>query len=289
MSKRSYNTMELTSKEVQERIRKEGVDIILIPVGSHEMHGYHCPLGCDSYQALYIANNAAQKANVLSTPVVWSGYSPHHMHHPGEGVGTISLRGETLRRVLYDIAMSALYTGFNKIIYVNYHGSNIKVMDELMRKIKYETGVFVACYQHSLERGYGLFQDIIDILPKDVPPAWHSGQCETSLLLSCVPELVKMDLAVSDTAHAPARLTEAFNKIDGTITVEFQGAENIAIPMEHDEYCDTATIGNPFRATKELGDKLMERMINHLADFIEEVKKMKSELKIDRQQCHMAW
>jgi creatinine amidohydrolase len=288
MPKKSYNTMELTSQEIQEKIRA-GVDICLVPVGSHEMHGYHCPVGCDSYQALAVAEGAAAKANVLTTPVVWLGYSPHHMHHAGEGVGTLSSRGETLRRVLYDIAMSLIYTGFNKIIYVNYHGSNIKVMDELMRKIKYETGAFVACYQHSLERGHELFHDIIEKLPKDVPPAWHSGQCETSLLLSICPDLVKMDRAVRDTAHAPKRLTNAFNKTDGTITVEFQGAENIAIPMEHDEYCNSATIGDPFRATKELGDELMRRMVNHCADFIEEVKKMQSVLKVERDACHTAW
>ena len=288
MANVSYNTMELSTQEVRERM-KAGVDIILIPVGSHEMHGYHLPLGTDAYQALAVAEGAAEKANVLTTPVVWCGYSPHHMHMPNEGTGTISAQGETLRRVLFDIALSMIYHGFNKIVYVNYHGSNIKVMDEILRKVKYETGAFVACYQHSLERGYQLFQDIIEKLPKDVPPAWHSGQCETSLVMSCRPELVKMDRAVRDTAHAPARLTDAFNKEDGTITVEFQGAENIAIPMEHHEYCDSATIGDPFRATKELGDELMRRMIDHCADFIEEVKKMKAEITIDRSACQRAW
>lgn len=124
-----------------------------------------------------------------------------------------------------------------------------------------------------------LLKDIIDTLPKDVPPAWHSGQCETSLIMDCEPELVKMELAVADTAHAPAYLGPKFFKNDGYPHVTFEGAENITIPMDHNEYCDTATIGNPHRATPELGAALMRRMVDHLAGFVEEVKKIQVKVK----------
>ncbi len=283
----SYNMMELTTQEVRERIDES--DVVLVPTGSNEMHGFHLPLGADSYQALTIASRAAAKSNALHTNVVWHGYSPHHLHRPEEGTGTIMLTGETFRRVLYDIARSLIYHGFSKIVYVNYHGSNIKVMDEVMRRIRYETGAFVACYQHSLERQYQLFQDIIDELPTDVPPAWHAGQCETSVVMECAPaHTIKMDRAVSDTAHAPAYLGPAFSKVDGTPGVEFQRTENITIPMEHHEYCDTATIGDPFRATKELGAALVGRMVDHLADFVTEIRKI--EVKIpDRDWPERAW
>jgi creatinine amidohydrolase len=282
----SYCTMELTSQEIMERLKE--TDICLVPIGSHEMHGYHLPLGCDSYQALTIATRAAAKANVLSTNVVWTGYSPHHVHNMGEGVGTITLSGETLRRVLYEIAKSLIYAGFNKIIYVNYHGSNIKVMDEVLRRIRYETGAFVAAYCHSLERDHKLFKDIIDTLPKDVPPAWHSGQVETSVVMDCAPHLVKMERAVRDTAHAPAWLGPKFAKDDGAPHVMFEDAENIFIPMEHNEYCNTATIGDPFRATPELGARIVGRMVDHLASFCEEVKKIKVEIKT-RDNSFRAW
>ncbi|HBL35298.1 MAG TPA: creatinine amidohydrolase, partial [Firmicutes bacterium] len=41
----------------------------------------------------------------------------------------------------------------------------------------------------------------------------------------------------------------------GSGMVTFMGAENIWVPMEHHEYSDTATIGNPLRASKEKGEK----------------------------------
>jgi creatinine amidohydrolase len=42
--------------------------------------------------------------------------------------------------------------------------------------------------------------------------------------------------------------------------------------MEHHEYCDTAVIGNPFRATKDKGLAIFERMAAHLADFVAAVR-----------------
>ena len=66
-----------------------------------------------------------------------------------------------------------------------------------------------------------------------------------------------------------------FTKKDGSGFVTFQGAENIWVPMEHHEYSDTATIGNPFRASREKGEKYFEIASKALAAFIEEVKKFK--------------
>jgi creatinine amidohydrolase len=43
--------------------------------------------------------------------------------------------------------------------------------------------------------------------------------------------------------------------------------------MEDPEHSDTLTIGNPFRGSKEKGLKYFEHSANHLAAFLEEVKK----------------
>lgn len=276
MAKRIYNIMELTAIELAERLKE--CDIVLIPCGSHERHGMHLPLGCDSYQALEISKLAAQKAEVLHTAPLWMGYSPHHMRRPNEGTGTITLRGETLRRLYYDVTKSLVYHGFNKIVYVNYHGSNIKVLDDVLRRLRYETGALIAVYQHSLERDLRLVKDIIKGLPEDTP-GWHASEAETSIMMAYYPDLVKMESAVKDSAHAPMWLSDKFKKKDGTSTVEFEDAENIWMPMDHYEYSDSATIGNPFAATREEGVALVERMATHLSHFVAEIKKIKVEIK----------
>jgi creatinine amidohydrolase len=48
--------------------------------------------------------------------------------------------------------------------------------------------------------------------------------------------------------------------------------------MEHHEYCDTAVIGNPFRATKEKGLAMFDRMAKHLTDYVNEVRKGEVEI-----------
>ena len=88
-----------------------------------------------------------------------------------------------------------------------------------------------------------------------------------------------MDRANAHTAHAPAILGEAFAKTDGVPTVIFQGTENIFIPMEHHEYVEDATIGDPHLASVEKGEKIYEAASDNLRDFIYEVQKMKVEIK----------
>jgi creatinine amidohydrolase len=277
----TLNLMEMTALDVEAYLKRD--DIVLIPTGSNERHGRHLPLGCDSFQALEIASRAAKKEKAVYTGVVWMGYSPHHMRRPGEGTGTITLRGDTYRALYYDIAKSLIYHGFNKLIFVNYHGSNIKVTDEVFRRIRYETGAFVAMYQHSLERQISLIKDLIK-KPGDEKETWktstwHAAECETSMMMRTNKDYARMEDAVVGIVHAPEFLGEGFEKIDGLNTVEFKGAENIYVPMDHYEFTESATIGDPTTATEKLGEDLYERMAQHLADFIRAVRNIKVTIK----------
>ena len=65
---------------------------IILPIGSTEQHSYWLPLGTDSMVAIALAEEAAQKTNVLVAPPLWTGWSPHHMALPG----TITIRPEIL-------------------------------------------------------------------------------------------------------------------------------------------------------------------------------------------------
>ena len=66
------------------------------------------------------------KADVPYTAPFWAGYSPQHMRETESGVGTITLRASTLNAVLYDILRSLIHHGWNKLILVNGHGSNVE-------------------------------------------------------------------------------------------------------------------------------------------------------------------
>ena len=117
---------DVCAADVKEYLRHS--DTILIPKASLEQHGAHLPLFCDSITADEVARRAGRKAGILYTPTLWMGYSPQHLKAPGEGTGTITLRVDTYLNLLYDIGRSLIHHGFRRLVFVNGHGSNVKVV-----------------------------------------------------------------------------------------------------------------------------------------------------------------
>ena len=90
---------------------------------------------------------------------------------------------------------------------------------------------------------------------------------------------VKMDRALDTRAQAPEWLPSSFKKVDASPDVEFQGYEYFYFPMEHQEMAPHGVIGNPMRATAEKGEQIFERFSDHLAAAVEELKKVKVEIR----------
>jgi creatinine amidohydrolase len=248
---------------------RERSDIVLVPIGSCEQHGAHLPLGTDTITALEVARRAAEKADVPYAPPFWAGYSPQHMREPETGVGTITLRAGTLNEVLYDICRSLIHHGWNKLIFVNGHGSNTKVIDPLLRRVKYETGAIVGLYKPYAERYIGMLEGLLEN-PPDETPGWHASELETSQVLAHNPALVHMDRAEQDRAQVPKWLPDSFIKKDGAPDVEFDGYQYFVFPMDHGEFSRTGVIGNPLTATAEKGEEALERFADHLVKAIDE-------------------
>ena len=268
----TYAMEEMSYPDVQEILKK--TDIVLIPIGSQEKHGPHIPLACDSWATIETTKRAAWKAEVPYTPLIPVGYSPHHMGKMGQGIGGLTFTGETMRRIVYELGKSLVFHGFNKLIFTSQHASNTKVVDEALRRLRYETGAFVAWYMTPTERRTQVIQHLLE-----EKVGWHSGEMETSQCLAYNADACHMDRANAHKAHAPAILGEAFAKTDGVPTVIFQGTENIFIPMEHHEYVEDATIGDPHLASAEKGEKIYEAASDNLRDFVYEVAKMEVEIK----------
>jgi len=272
-----YNMLELPWTDIAAWI-KDGNDTVMIPVGSMEKHGHHGPIGIDSFTTMGSVERAAVKANVPYTPLLPFGHSPHHMGEAGWGTGSVSLPADVYREVLYAIGRSLVFAGFNKLVYVSHHGTNMGPQKEVLRTLRAETGCFCAFYKTPTERDFSVVSDLMEG-PAEETPGWHAGELETSTTMAYLREKglyegsIKMERAKPDRAHAPKWMGPAFSKKDGTDTVIFQGSENIFVPMLHHEYNDSATIGNPLRASEEKGFAVFERISDHLAAFLEEVKK----------------
>ena len=276
---RSYNLADLCYPDIQEYLKAK--DLILIPMASTEQHGPHLPLKTDTVTAEEVARRVAQQIQVLYTPCIWMGYSPQHLHEPGKGRGTITIRAETLLNLMHDVARSLIHHGFNRLIFVNGHGSNVKVVDPVLRRLRYETGALIGFVKPYMENYVGLMQGLMEN-PLEETPGWHASELETSQMLAHdVVEgtnYVRMDRAEKTLAHIPAFLPRSFAKKDGMPDVEFEGYKYFHFPMDHHEFIESGTIGNPLRATAAKGEEALRRYADHVAKGVLELMKVPVEV-----------
>ena len=112
---------EMWRHEFEDALERDPV--VIVPVGSVEQHGPHCPMDVDISAPFYMAVAVAQRVDdfpVIVAPPVWSGFTHYNMGFPG----TINLRLETFQNLLADIFRSIYANGFKRIISVNGHGGN---------------------------------------------------------------------------------------------------------------------------------------------------------------------
>ncbi|MFP4456797.1 MAG: creatininase family protein [Clostridia bacterium] len=166
---------------------KESIQGVVIPIGSTEAHGPHCPYGTDFLIPDEIANRLNDsRESLLITPTINFGASWDLGHFPG----TISLSSETLTRVITEVGNDILKWDLNNIIILNGHGGNnpaIRIASQHLAN----NGAKVLVINWWLD-----YQD--DIL-KICESKGHAGEDETSAVLAIDSSLVDMDLAPKNT------------------------------------------------------------------------------------------
>ncbi len=166
--------------------------VVIVPTGSVEQHGPHCPLDVDIVDALAIAYGAAQAAPeipIIVAPPVWMGLSHYKMGH----IGTITVQFETYVAVLCDVCRSIYAHGFERIIVLNGHGGNRALNQAIAIKLA-EEDIFILPITY--------WDMVTDFLAReserDAGSIGHAGEWETSLQLFLRPELVDMSRAHAD-------------------------------------------------------------------------------------------
>jgi creatinine amidohydrolase len=267
----SWDIGNLSYVDVQEYLKVK--DTVLVPMASFEQHGPHLPIYTDTITCVEVANRVAEMIAVLHSPPIWMGYSPQHMYDPGMGRGTITVRSTTLLNLVNDVARSLIHHGFNRIIFINGHGSNVKVIDPVLRKLRYETGALISFVKPYMENYVGILTGRMEN-PLEETPGWHSSELETSQDLAWNEHYVRMDRANFTKAHIPEFLPKTFAKKDGMPDVEFDGYKYFTFPMDHHEFIESGVIGNPLRATKEKGEEAFRRLSEHVALGVLELMKV---------------
>ena len=116
-----YRYNRLTWPEMNAAIARQPV--VILPTGSTEQHGRHLPLDTDAFLTESICNEVGRRAEgrALILPTISYGLNLHHIDFPG----TIHIEPETFIAFCLNITKSVAYHGFQKILLVNGHGSNM--------------------------------------------------------------------------------------------------------------------------------------------------------------------
>lgn len=256
MSKlRSVWLQELTWEDVAEYLQDN--DIAIFPVGSTEQHGPAGPLGVDSYAAIALAEDAAQRAGVLVTPPLWFGDSPHHL----DFAGTISLRTETLVEVAKDVVRSLARHGFKKIIIINGHkGTNLAALTTACRALHQDElpNVFLALVDPLyLAKGISHIKEAAE---------HHAGELEISHVWHKFPELIKPEKLPGkpvdvEKIMSPFGSEDLFGKRGDSIEIFWNSHEQKA-------FAPTGSFSDSSHASPEKGRQYHEYMVNNLIKFI---------------------
>ena len=137
---------ELTPLEFDEAIEKSG-GLCILPLGCIERHGDHLAVGCDSFHANFVANEAAQREYAVVFPTgLWVGnvMGAHPLNEDDFKNGKFNKRGyialspELLMNIMKELCSEIFRNGFRKILIANFHGGNSAFLNYFLSSMCYE-------------------------------------------------------------------------------------------------------------------------------------------------------
>src|SRR5271168_2353248 len=117
--------------------------VILLPLGSHEDHGPHLPMG-DYLLAEPLAVRIAEAATKAGTKTFVAPCLPFGVaDYFGCSPGGMAISAGSFRAVLTDLLAGLLRHGLTNIVILNGHGGNVPVIHEITLEIKRERGLVI--------------------------------------------------------------------------------------------------------------------------------------------------
>lgn len=222
--------------------------VVLLPLGAIEQHGPHLPVSVDWLGAEEIARRVAPH-------LVRGGYRPVLAPSIPYGVstlaigwsGTISLSAPTLRRLVVEIVGALADHGFRRFALTNYQADpdHLRVVAKIVRDLERarRVQVLVAGFAPGAPPENAMANPRVRALMRSPAPEfeWHSGEVETSVMLSVAPRLVRRDVA--------RRLTP--------VRVDFAAALRRGVKRFRAMHARDGYFGSPAVARAETGRRIM--------------------------------
>jgi creatinine amidohydrolase len=247
-------------------------DIVIIPVGSTELHGDHTVSASDTLFVSQIAEGVRRyfagqgRPPALALPPLM--YGSHPYHHIGMP-GTVIIRDHVSVEFMVDVMLGLWNDGFRKQIILNNHGQ-LWMLEEALHEFckRYQLpGIYRVIDWHRAVREF--------FNTKDEGGRWdtnfvHADESETSLGLYLFPEMVKMEYAVDtegvsflpdghlDKAVDPFRRPCRWSEGEGHAAIEIAGTPEGVVGKP--------TLSDPYKAKRPLA-----AILRYLALLIDEI------------------
>ncbi|MBD2435095.1 MULTISPECIES: creatininase family protein [Fischerella] len=247
----------LTWQDIEKMPDQQNV-VIIQPIGAIEQHGLHLPIIVDSAISVAVLGKALSKLDpdipAYALPNIYYGKSNEHWHFPG----TITLTSQTLITLLMEVGESIYRAGFRKLVFMNSHGGQPQILELVARDlhIKYDDFCIFPLFTWRVPN---VAKELLT--PKELELGIHAGDAETSLMLSILPEQVKMADAVTE---YPQNLpTDSVLSMEGKLPFAWATKD----------LSQSGVMGDPTTATKEKGDRIWESLADGWVKTIKDIYK----------------
>jgi creatinine amidohydrolase len=211
---------EMNWMEIDNYLKKD--DRLLIVLGATEQHGFLCT-STDVKIPLALADAASQQSGVIVAPPLNFGCSSYFMDYPG----TISIRVETLLKIVEDMIRSVYHQGFKRIVILNGHGGNTPAKVSLGELVNELTDLKIKWYE------WWKAPNVTAIADNHQLQTYHAGWIEAFPFVrtGAIPDTKKSPF-VTDSILNSAEVKQAIGdgvyggtyKVDDAIMTEIFGA-----------------------------------------------------------------
>ena len=271
---------ENTRKEIREALLSGDLKAAIIPLGSIEQHNEHLTLNTDIAMATWVSQQAALRLypKVTVAPPCQVGYSPYHMARKG----TLTLRKDTLRAYIFDVAECLKAHGIDCILTVNGHGGNGSLLKGVLPEWRFQLGGITmdemsywegitSDEQESILQGYRDLRDgKLDTVARQTALN-HASEDETSIMLAANPERVRSftmeeyDKSGLDYANDLSPEVEKYLRPFTIHSGWPKGGTNPENPR------DRARQENALLATAEKGEALLSIHVRHVVNRMQQM------------------
>ncbi|MBS7297751.1 MAG: creatininase family protein [Eubacteriales bacterium] len=244
------------------QLAMEKTKTVIIPTGVVEQHGFHLPLSTDILNVKMPVELAADRLNAVVAPMV------NYCFSGGTLLGTVNVSPNTFGLYISEICSEFVRMGFeNIIVFLGHAGTdNINALKNSLQMLLRRNPEIAEKITLSLVTAWDLSPTWLsgfDMLPEH---DFHAGMMETALMMHWAPELVRDEIVMDDeyTSRMMRSDQDWFEKrtkpVDHPFVVETVG--------QRDEI-EVGVMGFPEKATKELGEKICNEIIDNLVEYVD--------------------